>query len=231
MTYDFITGMSLEYYDIIGKHMIESWLKHWPKECKLKIYAEDNLPILDDRIEVIDLNNIDPKYTEFQNASFKLGRRSKKFAKKAWPIMLNLESNKGRLVWIDADVVTEDTITLEYLDSLLEKDDFSCHLGVPQGKYYSVETGFFIINRYNDFKDQFLKNYQYIYHNRDFSNMHKPFDGDAFGKVIRDLREDCKFKYTELSDNCNSSLSPFNYIFEGKMRHYKAKRKYGIIDQ
>lgn len=224
MSYTIISGMSLDYYNNIGQAMVESWLRYWPKEYTLKIYTEDTLPINNNRIQIININNIDPMYTEFQNAKFKLETRSKRFAKKAWPIMKNLDDNNGYLIWVDADVITEDYITQEYLDSLIPSDCFSCHIGVPQGQYYSVETGFFIIDKSNKFKDQFLDKYKYIYYNRDFSDMHKPFDGDAFGKVIRDLKTNKQFTYKELNSE-KMSKSPFNHIFKNKMKHYKAKRK------
>ena len=224
MSYTIISGMSLDYYNNIGQAMVESWLRYWPKEYTLKIYTEDTLPINNNRIQLININNIDPMYTEFQNAKFKLETRSKRFAKKAWPIMKNLDNNNGYLIWVDADVITEDYITQEYLDSLIPSDCFSCHIGVPQGQYYSVETGFFIIDKSNKFKDQFLDKYKYIYYNRDFSDMHKPFDGDAFGKVIRDLKTNKQFTYKELNSE-KMSKSPFNQIFKNKMKHYKAKRK------
>ena len=165
MSYTIISGMSLDYYNNIGQAMVESWLRYWPKEYTLKIYTEDTLPINNNRIQLININNIDPMYTEFQNAKFKLETRSKRFAKKAWPIMKNLDNNNGYLIWVDADVITEDYITQEYLDSLIPSDCFSCHIGVPQGQYYSVETGFFIIDKSNKFKDDFLDKYKYIYYN------------------------------------------------------------------
>jgi hypothetical protein len=74
-----------------------------------------------------------------------------------------------------------------------------------------------------------MKIYQKIYVTRNFSDMHNPFDGDVFGKVIRELKKYNDFAYKELNENYETSLSPFNHIFEGKMRHYKAKRKYGTI--
>lgn len=222
--------MSLEYYNNIGKHMIESWLTFWPKDANLYVYSEDILPIEHDRIKIIDINNIDEEYTKFQNSSFKLQRRSKTFAKKAWPIMQNLQDDEfDYLIWLDADVITEGEITYDFLNEMLPKNYFSCHIGVPQGPYYSVETGFFIINKKHNYKDKFLEIYRKIYITRNFSDMHKPFDGDVFGKVIRELKKYNDFAYKELNENYETSLSPFNHIFEGKMRHYKAKRKYGTI--
>jgi len=228
MSYTIISGMSLDYYNNIGHLMIESLLQYWPEEYILKIYTEDTLPINNNRIQIVDINNIDPMYTEFQNAKFKLETRSKRFAKKAWPIMKNLDDNEGYLIWVDADVITQNYITKEYLDSLLPKNYFSCHIGVKQGEYYSVETGFFIINKSNKFKNKFLDKYKHIYYNRNFSDMHKPFDGDVFGKVIRDLKDSKDFKYNDLNNFKKKLQSPFDRIFGNKMLHYKAKRKHKL---
>lgn len=223
--YKIISGMSINYYNTIGKHMLSSWLKYWPKEFSITVYSEDKLPIRNSRIKVIDLNTMGEEYEKIQQEKMKLANRIKTFAKKAWPIMKNLEKDSGKLIWIDADVITDDDITIDWLDSLIESDDFSCHIGVPQGQYYSVETGFFIINLENKFKNEFLNEYRRIYYTRDFSNLHKPYDGDIFGKVIRHLKCKNDFKYSELNVNYETSLSPFNSIFENKMKHFKAKRK------
>jgi hypothetical protein len=50
------------------------------------------------------------------------------------------------------------------------------------------------------------------------------FDDNDNQRLIHDLSS-----IVELNENYETSLSPFNHIFEGKMRHYKAKRKYGTI--
>jgi hypothetical protein len=224
--YQIITGMSQNYYDLVGRYMIESWLAYWPKEFILNIYTEDNLSLSHPRINIISLDTMGEEYHKFQNENLlKLNDRTKIFAKKAWPIMKNLEENSGKLLWLDADVVTVGEVTKDWLDSLLEKKDFSAHFGVYQSEFYSVETGFFIIDRENRFKEEFLNRYKRIYYERDFSDMKKPFDGDTFGKVIRDMKETKGFHYHELNLNFDK-LSPFNGTFKHKMVHLKAKRKY-----
>ena len=57
MSYTIISGMSLDYYNNIGQAMVESWLRYWPKEYTLKIYTEDTLPINNNRIQLININN------------------------------------------------------------------------------------------------------------------------------------------------------------------------------
>ena len=229
MKYHIITGMSKTYFDHIGRDMILSWIKFWPKNFSLTVYSEDKLVIDSDRVNIISLDEMGREYKNFQDFNDgKLNHRSKTFAKKAWPIIKNLELTEGRLIWIDADVITLDYIFEEWLDSLISTKDFSCHLGVPQDQYYSVETGFFIINLNNQYKDLFLEKYKNIYYNRDFSNMKKPFDGDVFGRIITEMRPIDNFKFNDLSPSLDS-FSPFNRIFKGKMKHYKAKKKISFI--
>jgi hypothetical protein len=209
--------------------MLESWLLYWPKDLTITVYTEDFINFNSDRVKFISLDTMDLTYFEFLNSKLKLNDRAKTFAKKAWPIMENLKSSAGKLIWIDADVITTSDITYEWIDSLINKDDFSSHIGVMQNEFYSVETGFFIINLENSFKDNFYNTYRSIYVNRNFSDMKKPFDGDVFGKVIREMSKNKKFKYNELSAD-TAALSPFNKIFKDKMMHYKAKRKNNFND-
>lgn len=229
--YKIITGMSRSYYDNIGKSMVESWLSYWPKEFELTIYSEDDISFLESsRIKIIHLNTLGEKYIKFQNADYKKSKlkdRMKTYAKKAFPIIENLSLDSGKLIWIDADVITINKINVDWLDSLIAEDSFSAHLGCPQSVYYSVETGFFIINLENKFKDEFKKRYENVYYNLDFTNMKKPYDGDTFGRIITELKDIPGFNYTELSPDINIK-SPFNLVFEGKMYHYKAKRKQGF---
>jgi len=223
--FNVITGLSQDYYNTIGQKMIESWLDYWPQDMQLTVYTEDQLKLDHPRIKTVNLDTMDSDYHQFQQHKMKLATRAKKFAKKAWPIMKNLESDTGYLIWVDADVITIGNIQHDWLLDLIGKNQFSAHIGVMQGEYYSVETGFFIINRSNSYKQAFLDEYQRIYQERDFTNQHKPFDGDVFGRVIRTLRSDPEFKYRELNPEYATARSPFNGIFNGYMTHYKAKRK------
>jgi hypothetical protein len=231
MKYNIITGMSLEYYNRIGKDMLATWEKFWPESFSILVYSEDNLSFIETkRITYIDLNSISNEYIKFQKDDLSnYNSRIKVFAKKAWPIIKNLEIESGKLLWLDADVITLDYITEEWLDSLMSDLEFSCHLGVPQSDYYSVETGFFIINLGHKYKNSFLEKYQNIYYNRDFSNMKKPFDGDVFGRIITEMSTDKNFYFKDLSPTLEK-LSPFNKVFKNKMKHYKAKRKNKYLD-
>ena len=217
--------MSASYYEKVGKYMLHSWIRKWSPIFRLHVYSEDNIPFEHERVYKESLDQFGEPLQSFLNDTHS-NSRSSIFAKKAWPIMHNLKPSKGKLIWIDADVVTEGSITPGYIDRLLGVDNFSAHLGVPQQGYYSVETGFFIIDREHLAKDLFLKKYSNVYLNRDFSNMYKPFDGDTFGRCITECKEEHDgFSYHELSPKPDKVLSPFNKVFRGRMWHLKAKHK------
>ena len=220
--FDVVSSMSSSYYHKWGSYMLLTWLHHWHDNFNLTLYSEDILPVDHPRVTVVPLDSFGKEYKGFLKAEHS-NNRAPIFAKKAWPIMHHLKQNDGCLVWVDADVITESFIHSHWLNSLIN-DNFSAHLGVPQGEYYSVETGFFIINREHHMKNTFLEKYRNIYLNRDFSKMYKPFDGDTFGRVITECRE-IGLDYNELAPNPDKVLSPFNKRFKGKLWHLKGKHK------
>lgn len=223
--YKVITSMSASYYEKVGKYMLHSWIKKWSPIFHLYVYTESKIPFEHERVHYESLDQFGESLESFLTDTHP-NSRSIIFAKKAWPIMANLKPSKGKLVWVDADVMSEGPITPKCIDNLLGIGNFSAHLGVPQQGYYSVETGFFIIDRAHPAKSLFLQKYSNIYFNRDFSNMYKPFDGDTFGRCITECKKEYEgFSYNELSPKPDKVLSPFNKVFKGKMWHLKAKHK------
>jgi hypothetical protein len=107
MNYTVITGMSKSYFDNIGKTMLESWITFWPENFSITVYTEDLEELQsfkNPRINFISLDTFSEGYREFQKKDFKkLNSRIHTFSKKAWPIIENLKSNSGKLIWIDAD--------------------------------------------------------------------------------------------------------------------------------
>ena len=215
--------MSNAYYERVGNYMLRSWAKNWSPFFHLTVYTEDVIPFEHERIHYETLDQF-ADLNVFLNEKHS-NSRCGMFGKKSWPIMNNLIPNSGKLVWVDADVITEGRITPFWIDHLIG-DKFSAHLGVPQNEFYSVETGFFIINRSHPSKELFRTKYTNIYMERDFSKMYKPFDGDSFGRCVTECTaEDPKFSYNELSPRPDKVLSPFNKRFKGTLWHLKAKHK------
>jgi len=228
-----------------GKLMIESFAKAVPNQT-LHLYTEDFIKVkveLGNKypIEIINLKEVsDEEYTKFQeDKHIPIPSRTKRFAHKAWAIMHSLENyNEGLLCWIDADVLFKHTMGVEWVESLVSKNELSAHLGVEvkvnnnthpmDGKtIYAAETGFFVINLEHKDKDKFLKEYRRSYLERDFNTLRKPFDNDIYGRTIKVIETE----YRELSPNLEL-VSPFNKsVLRSFMYHYKAHHKERMLKE
>lgn len=228
-----ITSQGKKQWESYGRYSIESFLKHWPKNCVLHVYTEDYNDIKHDsnRIKIIDLKKLDNEYLKFNNDPT-VWRRAKIFSHKAWAIMDILKNKKqGYLVWLDCDVVTKEPITKNWIIDLCPKKYISAHLGQYQhlrnGKeIYSAETGCFILNLEHKLIDDFYNEYRRRYVERDWNNCKKPFDTDVFGNAMM-LVKSKGAVWNELSpDPTLLLLSPFNKSVIGeRLFHYKAKGK------
>ena len=62
-----ITTQHKPYYDLIGKDCIESFLKYWPKEISMELWAENFVPdISDPRLIIKEFNKINPRFENFK---------------------------------------------------------------------------------------------------------------------------------------------------------------------
>ena len=125
-----ITSMNNEIYETIGKYMIDTWIKYWPENFKLKIYEEGfNIPNSNDnRIETISWKQVCEKNWKIFDINSKDGR-SKRFAKKGFAFSHAMFNNDtDYLIWLDADILSYKKIN--------QKDLLSV---VPEGKL----VGFF----------------------------------------------------------------------------------------
>ena len=227
-----ITSQSHQQWTSHGKYSIESFLKHWPRECSITVYTEDFDKVTSDnpRIDIVDLKTIDTEYNKFIEDET-IWFRAKNFAHKAWAIMDTIKNNKdGFLIWIDCDVVTKNTVTLDWIIDICPPNCISAHLGQYQhiGKekkpLYSAETGFFILNLSNKHITTFYKEYRRRYLERDWSNCKKPFDTDVYGNAMSKTKKEGAI-WNELNPDL-MLLSPFNKSILGqKMYHYKARGK------
>ena len=81
-----ITSFNQNYYDLIGKDSVSSFIKYWPEELKLTCYVEGFRLPEHERIQQIDFSELDPDYEKFQLEP-DLNQSQKKFAKKAYSFM------------------------------------------------------------------------------------------------------------------------------------------------
>lgn len=228
-----VTSQNLDYYNMIGKDCIKSFLQHWPKDISIELWAENFSPdITDHRLIVKDWNKINPRFNDFvaliestTDNSKVLSR--KKFWMKAHVIISALEEfNNDLFIWLDSDVITNNNIPLEYLENLCPSDVLS--MVIPAGgkaKDKEIESGFFILNnKHSDFLE-FLKFYKEAHTTLKILDMNRYLETSVFWeglkflenknntknnylKIEKDIR--VPFMYTELANYMRHWVCPDN---------------------
>ena len=170
-----ITSMNQKYYNRCGRKMIDSFLKHWPVDQKLVVYHDRKLNLrrehLRRRIVLKDIFVEQPGCKEFwkrhhkrsdQQNSKELHLGAVRFCYKSYAITHAGRNSGGVdwLVWLDADTVTFENITKEFLIGLGHPNKYVTYLGRKNN--YS-ETGFVLYNCNYFLHRKFMEDYQKIY--------------------------------------------------------------------
>jgi hypothetical protein len=222
-----ITSFNQNYYDLIGKDCVNSWLKYWPKEYDLTCYTEEFVMPEHPRIKQISFDNLCKEYFEFQKTSEK---QVKKFAKKAFTFIHAMEnSTADRIIWLDADVITLQELPKSVLLNILPMNALSTHLGVfyyadksgNPGLWFVPETGFFAINTQHTLFNNFKTEYKRHYVEKDYKHLRRFYDNDVYGYVLEKLKAP-KYDLCEKLDK--GFKTPLPHTELGMyLKHYKAK--------
>lgn len=224
---EIITSFNENYYNLIGKDCVNSWLKYWPEDFVLTCYVEEFSLPAHQRLKQISFDEFEPAYFNFQAEATK---QVKKFAKKAWSFIHAMNhSTADRIIWIDADVLTINYIDRTVIENILPKNVISTHMGVTYfsakdgtpGKWFVPETGFFAINTRHKKFDEFKHEYRRIYVEKDYSTLRRFYDNDVYGQVFEKIDAPgldlCK-------DFAKAYKTPMRHTVLGAyMEHYKAK--------
>lgn len=178
-----VTTFHNEGYKTYGKRMIETFLKNWPEEVELWVYAENtNVEEVDEgRLFVLpestDLQKFVSTWKGVPKANGDISGVSRlasrkdshkpfkwqaiRFAHKVYAIFdCAKRSNADVLLWMDADSVCHSSITLERINQLIPNNIDLCYLG-RQGKY--SECGLYSMNLKSQGTQNFLKEFQRMY--------------------------------------------------------------------
>lgn len=239
MNIEVITSFDQRYYDLIGKHCVDTWLKYWPSELTLTCYVEEfSLPD-QQRIKQIPFTELDSSYKKFQNTKG-VGGQERKFAKKSYSFIHAMHhSTADRIIWLDADMLTKQELPLKLLHSVLPDSVLSTHMGVTYntkkdgtpGRWFVPETGFFSVNTQHDKFKNFRAEYTRRYTEIDFSNLRRHYDNDVYGYVFEEMD-------AEGLDLCAEFAKPYktplkHTVLGPYLDHYKAKgnkAKFNAID-
>lgn len=182
MKYTVITTFSDSGYKQYGQRMIQTFLKHWPAEVTLVVYAENctvketasNLVVND--IEIVDALttfktawqgvpkangdvSTDPVRSRRKDAGKGFKWDAVRFAHKVYSVFHCARTiQTDWLIWMDADTVCHSPITPADLQRLCPDDKDLCFLG-RRGKY--SECGLYAMNLANT--KTFLQKFQRFY--------------------------------------------------------------------
>jgi len=234
-----ITSFNKRYYDLIGRDCVESWKQYWGDEFRLVCYTEEfKLKQSHPRIAKIDFDKLDPDYWAFQQDET-LNQSQKKFAKKAYSFMHAMDhSQSDWIIWLDADVVTQQSTPYEVWQPLLDPNYLSVYMGVTYetdksgnpGNWLVPETGVYAVNRRHPdfavFRDEYVRRY----HQRDYADLRRFYDNDVFGIAIRHQ------PWTPSLDLCagfaKAYKTPLKHTVLGPyLHHYKAKHSKAFYEE
>ena len=231
MMIEVITSVNEKYWNLIGKDCVESWLRHWSETFCLTVYVEEfQLPIQDPRVREIDFSSLDPDYFNLQKDR-NLHDSVKRFAKKAYSFIHAMHHSDSRwIIWLDADVITEQAVNWETWRKILKKKYLASYLGVTYvtdkqgnpGEWLVPETGVFAVNQRHESYTQFRAEYVRRYRERAYADLRRFYDNDVFGAALNAVSG------SEVNDLCQGFAKPYktplkHTVLGPYLTHYKAK--------
>lgn len=235
-----ITSMSKEYYDTIGKVMINSFTQVWPTDIPLYVYTEDDLNL--EGVETVDIHKTcDPnlqKYLDFIGDHFSRGFSYKVFS---W-IHAARTIDADWLLWIDADVACIKTPDEQFITKMFPNNSQCAYMGTVMYKdkkgwkdKKNCDSAILSFNMKSDDTVEFINRFEELYTSKkikDKTLFPKPNDTHAFIHCI----ENCVTPSVNINPK-KEALSPLKETFlNDYFRHFKAGRKdktqiHGLVDK
>jgi hypothetical protein len=157
-----ITSFTEKGYQQYGKKFIETFRQHWPDNVELVVFYEgtnlrDGWRTIN---EVKNLENWMRVIAPFQIMSGSLfDQYSIEYDARTNRVIFMqnhaLRKFKGKVFWIDGDVITHSKVPETFLDEVLPDDKMCCFLG--RDGWYDSETGFIGFNYDHPECEHFLK--------------------------------------------------------------------------
>lgn len=224
------TSQSLNYFNSIGKYSLASALKFLPATTKITVTTEDfdTFPKLNSRINVLDLYALNNGFKEFEDRwRGKTMQKVISFAKKGHTILYAVENFQDDvMIWLDADAFIKQSITEDYLRSLL-KGNLSAHLGVLHDSgEFCVESGFFVFDLAHTGRKKFAEFYRSYYDNDRCENMGRFYDSNVHGHAVQDC-EKVGITFTEMNLKKKGNTPIRGSMVEDYAGHFKGKVKRG----
>ena len=175
-----ITTFPPHAYNVYAQQFLETFVKHWP--IPLTVYFEELPMFRHPRVEWVQLPDV-PKFQWFrkraptnpENYLFDAGR----FACKAFSQLDAFRRYGGKIIWLDADIVTFHDVPGSLLYRML-KDTHTCFLGRKGG--YS-ECGFIGFDTEHPRFERFEQRYRDMYEKENVYTLPYHTDCHAFDEA------------------------------------------------
>lgn len=185
MKYTVCTTFNAQGYEKYGQKMIQTFLKNWPTQVHLSVYAEQcDVVEQATNLKIFDLEHASPELLTFKRKWQGVPKANGDVS--ADPIRsLRKDAGKGFkwdavrfshkvytifhaakhcetpwLLWMDADIVCHSPITVSDLDQLCPDNRDLCFLG-RKGKF--SECGLYAMNLRSETVQTFLNKFQWMY--------------------------------------------------------------------
>jgi hypothetical protein len=194
--------------DLYGQHMIDSFIKNWPKSITLYVYAEkckpnthncSNVVILDADTVLEDLQAFKLKWKDIPKANGVCPwpeRRPRdhqkgfkwdavKFSNKVYSIFHCADiCNTETLIWMDADTVCHSNLEYSVLKNIIPEHVDICYLG-REKKW--PECGLYSINLKSSVAREFLTVFKQVYDDAEngIFTMEEWHDSYVFDEILK----------------------------------------------
>ena len=178
MKYTVCTTFNAEGYKTYGSRMIDTFLQTWPRDVALKVYAEGcQVTQIAPNLEVLNLESVSPELVAFKNkwhnvpkANGDIGPGSERkaykwqavrFSHKVYAIFHAAKTcNTKWLVWMDADMVCHNSITVPRIAEFFPDSKQLCYAG-RSNKF--TECGLYGMHLSEEPVQKFLIEFQRMY--------------------------------------------------------------------
>lgn len=231
-----VTSFNWQGYERYGKNFIESWKQYWSPSIRLTVFYEG--PEFEDfqfpegmswrPIEEVEFLQDFMDNLRFPIQSGLVGDAydinfDARMARKTFMQVHAARKYGGKVVWLDADVITHSHVPERLIDDLLPDDALCCYLG-RDGWYYT-ESGFIGFNADHPLASRFFKNYVHVFIVG--SIFTQPGWHDCFGfDAVRAVMGNGPEFVNLAKDLPHGTMHPFvNSVLGAYMDHRKGPRK------
>ncbi|MGY5811771.1 hypothetical protein ACXHXG_29225 [Rhizobium sp. LEGMi198b] len=230
-------------YRDYGKRCIETFLKHWPEDIGLLVYAENvDVEEKDRRLQILDHGEALPRLLEFRQAfadnplanGICLSRSSLqrdyrwdavRFSNKVFAVtdaIRRYRTAADQLIWLDADTVTHRDVPPSLVDRIAPRGD---QLAAYLNRRMYPECGWVGYNLRHREILTFADRFERIYTSGYFLAMKESHDSFIFWKIAQQMEQDREARFKLLGSNRAKSHVFINSVLGGYMDHLKGDRK------